>query len=99
MVSAGASGLVATKTLVADGLVLHSVAPSYARDRNCLRLRSRVPSRYQFDYGFRRLELRSVRFTSSSWSVCFERSVDATDVSKRSRQVREVCAELTDLCS
>ena len=46
--------------------------------------------RHQFEYAFRRFELRSVCFTSSKWPVRFQRSVDATDASLSDAELQAV---------
>ena len=46
--------------------------------------------RHQFDCAFRRLELRSVCFTSSRWPTRFQRSGDATAADLEIRQLLAV---------
>ena len=53
---------------------------------------AQTASRHQFDDDSHSLELRSVGFTSRRWSVCFQRSDDATDFTKKSLFVRSVVA-------
>ena len=54
------------------------------------RCSSQTAKRHQSDCAIRRLELPAVSFTSGRLSVCFERSVDATDGSSSSGEMQSV---------